>query len=446
MKFFNLLKKELTEIFNLQTILSMFLPVVLLLVMGSFMGDIFEESFNSKNITICDRDNTEFSASVIQKLTDEGHNVKKIASESDDYPSILSENNITDLIVIPKGFSDAVLKSKKADLIIINSIKSMGMTSMMSSDKLGDAVDIIKDAISNTVASAKMISDKDIEFLNNPVTEKNITIVKDKSAEVSASSLSLISFSQSVFVPIIIFILIVMASQTILTAMATEKADKTLETLMSTPVSRLSIIIAKMTSALVIAVVNAVVYMLAFSGFMGSITMGAVSGASNGALNNINEMPDITEVSEALSALGLTLSAGNYIILGINMFLSIAIGISLSLMLGSMSNDLKTAGIMLMPIMFAAMIPYFISIFSSINTLPVVLKIILYIIPFTHTYTAMENMVFGNTLIVWGGLIYQVIFLIGCLYLTIKLFKSDKLFTSSFNIGKKMKLPLSKNK
>ena len=44
MKFFNLLKKELAELLNAQTIISLVVVMGLLMFMGSFMSDTVEEA------------------------------------------------------------------------------------------------------------------------------------------------------------------------------------------------------------------------------------------------------------------------------------------------------------------------------------------------------------------------------------------------------------------
>ena len=84
------------------------------------------------------------------------------------------------------------------------------------------------------------------DIITDPVEVVDNTVVADKSAKISslvvAGSLSL----QGMLLPIIVFVLIMMTSQGLMNAISTEKIDKTLETLLSTPVSRTSILGAKM--------------------------------------------------------------------------------------------------------------------------------------------------------------------------------------------------------
>ena len=69
MKFFNLLKKELAELLNAQTIISLVVVMGLLMFMGSFMSDTVEEAVKQEySVTLVDRDNTEFTADMKEKL------------------------------------------------------------------------------------------------------------------------------------------------------------------------------------------------------------------------------------------------------------------------------------------------------------------------------------------------------------------------------------------
>jgi ABC-2 type transport system permease protein len=224
----------------------------------------------------------------------------------------------------------------------------------------------------------------------------------------------------------------------IISAISTEKIDKTLETLLSAPVSRLSVLGSKMLAAAIVALLNAVAYMFAFSSYMGGIMGQAMDSDVSQAVGQAMTMSDI------LKELGLKMTVGGYFLLGLQMFMTIMIALSVSLILGAMVTDTKSAQTLIMPVMFSAMIPYMVSLFANINTLSPVIKVAVWAIPFTHTFTAINNIMFGNWTVFWGGLAYQFIFFIVCMYLALKLFTSDKIFTISLNLGQKRKLRRSK--
>ena len=108
-------------------------------------------------------------------------------------------------------------------------------------------------------------------------------------------------------------------------------------------------------------------------------------------------------------------------------------------MLGALVNDTKQSQTMIMPLMIMAMVPYLISMFADINTLPMAFRMVVYAIPFTHTFSAMNNIMFGHMDIFLGGLAYQVVVFAICMFFALRLFKSDKILTISLNFGQKSK-------
>ena len=125
------------------------------------------------------------------------------------------------------------------------------------------------------------------------------------------------------------------------------------------------------------------------------------------------------------------MDASQYVLVGLQMFLSILIALSVSLILGVLARDAKSAQTLTLPIMMCTMIPYMLSMFVDIKTMSPAVRYIVYAIPFTHSFMASENAMFGNTGVYVGGLIYQVIFLAVCMFLALRIFMSDRIFTMS---------------
>ena len=207
----------------------------------------------------------------------------------------------------------------------------------------------------------------------------------------------------------------------IMNAISTEKLDKTLETLLSSPVSRLSVISAKMISAAIVAALQAAAYMYGMNKMMDGITGGAASD------QNV----------DALKKLGLSLSAGDYVLVGIQMFLTILIVLSISIVLGALAKDAKSAQTLQMPIMMLAMVPYFVTMFIDVKTASPIIKYVTMIIPFTHSFIANQNVMFGDYTTYFIGLAYQFVLLCVCMFLALRIFMSDRIFTLTLGGGKK---------
>ncbi|MCX7657054.1 MAG: ABC transporter permease [Oscillospiraceae bacterium] len=428
MKFINLLKKELKDLLSTQTIMGMVITLVIFYGLGTIMGDVMEKAMASSEITVCDEDNTTFTNSVLQAIENQGNKVNKISpSDESDPAKLMKKANAESLVIIPKGFTKTVLEDKKqAELKFINIMKSSSLSGTIGSEKNSAIIDIIKEAVSNILLSNYGFSENDIATIKEPVLVKDITVVRDKSAEISASAVSSLTMMQGMFLPIVIFILVMFSSQMIISAISTEKIDKTLETLLSAPVSRISVLLAKMLAAAIVAMLNAAVYMIGFSKYMNGMTGGVTDKLSASA-----------EISKVLSSLGLQFAPIDYVLLGLQMFMTLLISLGIALILGAMVNDAKSAQTVIMPIMLCAMLPYLLSMFTSINSLPLGIKILIYLIPFTHTFTATDNLMFDNMTIFWGGFAYQVLLFIIIMFFAVRLFTSDKIFTASLNFMQK---------
>jgi ABC-2 type transport system permease protein len=442
MKFGNLLKKELRELITKQVIISMVFTLFIFIFMGRIMSGAIDDSIEaSSSITLCDKDKTDFTAEIISNIKEDGHvNIKTVDIKSDDYAVELERLDIKNVVIIPEGFTDSILvKKEPAPLKFISEIKTGGLSSSMSTISSSDAVSSIqKQATDAILLKSYGITDKEIERIQAPVNVIEYSVADGKSAMISASDLSGIMMGQSMIAPFVIFFLLLMASQMIMTAISTEKIDKTLETLLSAPVSRLSVLTAKMIAALIVALINAAVMMIGFVFYISGMTGGMTDEISS-SMTTSASMGTSVDIGQAMSDLGMMLSVSDYVVFGLQLFFTVAIGLSIALMLGAMATDVKSVQSLVMPIMILVMVPFFVTMFADISTMSVPFKVLLYAIPFTHSFTALTNMMNGNNTAVLGGLVYQIVFFIVCMFLAVRMFTTDKLFTVSLNLGKKMK-------
>ncbi len=431
MKFLNLLKKELHELVNAQMIIGLVVTMVMLLSVGQVMSSVVDDATSEMGtVNISDHDDTEFTRNIISSLETTGFSINLISEDNADRAALLEEIECESLIIIPQGFTDDVISEKSdgtASSGTIELVTSMKTTSALAtiSDKTSAASGIISDLVKNEIMINKGLDDNDIQTINNPVMLNEVTVVNGNSANIGTSVLANILQSQSMFIPIVVFILVMFTSQMIISAISTEKIDKTLETLLSAPVSRLSVLSAKMLAAAIVAIINAGVYMIGFYGYMGSM---------------LESTTESVPVNDYMQTLGLNMGISGYVFVGLQMFMTIMICLAAALILGALVNDAKSAQTMLMPIMVMAMIPYIVSMVYDINMLSPVMRTIIYAIPFTHTFNAINNIMFGNMNLYWFGLIYQLVLFIVFMFFAVKLFTSDKIFTISLNFGQKKKM------
>ena len=326
------------------------------------------------DINICDLDDTEFTHNMIKFMTSNINSldgeVNTVEITSDNYAEELKKAGVKNVVIIPQGFTESVEKNEAATVRYVQRLNSLATLSNLNTGSQV-AVEYLSAAVKEVVYSTKVANGKltnsEVTFLNDPIHLEESTVVADKSEDISASIVMSLCSAQGMIVPIMMFVLVMMSSNMILNAVSTEKIDKTLETLLSAPISRLSVIAAKMLSAAVVAAMQAAVYMIGAKNMM------------NGVLDNVSGE---SGYSEALKNLGLTMDASQYVLVGLQMFLSILIALSVSLILGVLARDAKSAQTLTLPIMMCTMIPYMLSMFVDIKTMSPAVRYIEYAIHF----------------------------------------------------------------
>jgi len=197
------------------------------------------------------------------------------------------------------------------------------------------------------------------------------------------------------------------------TSVAMEKEEKTLETLLTVPVDRFSILMGKLSSTIIVAGVAAVAVLFGYNYMLGSITLG---------------IP--TSGSVDLVALGLIPSPLGYTLLGISLFVTLLSALALAVIMSAFSEDVRGAQALvgyLYPIIF---IPSLALIYLDINTMPLALKAVLFAIPYSQPIIASKAIVLGDYSTVIFGIIYVAAFTVVIMYLASRLFATEKILTA----------------
>ena len=154
-------------------------------------------------------------------------------------------------------------------------------------------------------------------------------------------------------------------------------------------------------------------------------------------MNISSAFSDMIHIQEPTKTLSLQISAIGWVGVIIQLLLTIGIALTASMMLGGLVEDAKGSQTASLPIVIFTMFPYLLSMISDIRNLELPVRMLLYCIPFTHTFIATGCLRFHQTEIFLGGMVYQIIFLVAIALCALKLYQSDILFVHS--LGKKNK-------
>ncbi len=405
----NIIRKEVKELLTPATFVPIIVMALIFGSMGNMIGGATEEAKKLPSIGVINEDRGQFSSIVNETVYSMAKVVYNSTSENiEEGVNAVKEKGGTALIIIPSNFSINIANNQSGEIEIYWIMKGAGIMDSISS---GVVESILHEL--NTKISEELIEKGNINatFALSPTTRNETTIFKGKEMNgISPGTISAILSSQSTAVPIIIMIIIMMAGGMVISSMGMEKENKTLETLLTLPVKRSSIVAGKITGSAIVGLLMAVIYMIGFRYYLSSFE---VSG-------NIN-----------LADYGLTLNVWDYVLVGISLFLALTAALSMCMVLGTFAKNYKSAQTLTVPVSILALIPMFLIMFKDFSTLPLSLKVVLFAIPFSHPMMAVRALLFGDYMLVISGIAYAAVFSFAMIAIAVWIFKTDKLLTGT---------------
>ncbi|MEO0264904.1 MAG: ABC transporter permease, partial [candidate division WOR-3 bacterium] len=340
-KFSALFLKELKELLNKQLIISFVIMVVLFRVIGQINKSAMQKLEERQEIGILVLDSGPYGE-VVKKALQNNFKLSEITGTSEpNWIDAAKKADLRTFVVIPDDFSLKISAREKASIRVYTIARTLGIKERAQKQLINSIIRNVSEAISHSILQ-KNLSIKELEYIKEPVTLGEYVHLKGKTYNISSEIIFGYMTIQSTLIPIILFLLLIMTSQMIAAAMGQEKENKTLETLLTTPVPRFSIIAAKMLSSIIIAAVFAGAYLYGFKGYM-------ISPFES----QFKELENIAkELEIALSGTGL-------FGFGVSIFLALVAGLLMSMLISVFVQDTKSAQVAITPVMIMLLIPYF---------------------------------------------------------------------------------------
>jgi ABC-2 type transport system permease protein len=425
----NILFKEIKELMTPAT----FLPIIIIALvfgsMGGVIGGIEEEYHEPPTIALINSDNGKFSqiaANVFNQTSD----VQFYSSDINDKNEALSnlkEKEGVALLVINQNFSSDIENGKNGTFEIYWVMQGGGILDSLSSSVVESLINFVDTSITKELISRNNGS-INTTFVLNPTIKNETTYFKDKELKgISPGEIAGFLSQQSTFIPIIMMMIIIMAGQIVISSMALEKENKTLETLLTLPVKRTSIVAGKIIAAAIVGLILVVIYMFGMSGYLSSTLQ-------------------FETLATGASSFDLSLNSIDMILIGVVVFVSLVAALALCMFLGTLAKNFKSAQTLTFPIAVLVIIPMLLTMFKDFDTLPLTIKALLFGIPFSHPMMAPRALLFGDYLLVFAGLIYVSIFALIMIFIVVWVFKTDRIVTGTtkFNLNKIFKKKLNK--
>jgi ABC-2 type transport system permease protein len=419
--FTTILLKELKELMRDPKILvgMIILPLVMFPVLGLVLGyaaETAQSEAQHATIIVVNNDGGNWSNIFVGYLNSSGINtviINNVTPQTVIDQGLLAQSNSSNFLVIPAGFSENLTRHAANERTITSKVSVYGVFNAgggIFSGIGGSTVNALVTGFNRAVAPDVIVASQS-------------SIIKGHIEEgVDASTLSSLMLSQSIALPITIMIMLTYAMQIAATSVAMEKEEKTLETLLTTPVDRFAILMGKVSSTIIVAGVAAITVLVGYNYMLGSISSGITSGLGGASVD--------------LVALGLVPSFGGYVLLGVSLFFTLLSALALAVVMSAFSENVRGAQALVGYVYPLIFLPSMALIYLDLNSLPLAVKTVFYAIPYSHPIIAAKAVVTGDYSIVIFGIIYVAIFTIAIMYVASRLFATEKILTAKLKIGK----------
>ena len=414
--------KELKELIRDPRILLgvVIVPLVMFPLMGyalGIAGEAAQKEIMRLKIGLIDEDNSS-SSMLLRYVLEKFPNVVLIRLNSSNWIEEAWASGVRAVLRVPRGFELNLSSGVPGLLEVYVVVKSISIGEASIQEVIESILRAYAKVLSISIIK-RLAPSVNASTVLKPVIVTSKAIVKGNVTELTPKSFISAAMNQTIMMPIIIMVLIMIASQVAATSVAMEKEEKTLETLLTLPVKRITILWGKLIGSAIVAIAGVLAYMIGFVYYM-----------------------DLTAVRwqalEGIEVQTVQVPLEGYAILAASLFFSLMSALALAILLGAYTQDVRSAHSLLGILYIPVFVPAFILMFADISTLPLSLQAILYAIPFSHPMIAAKSIVLGDYFIPLLGVFYNMAFMVAVLFIAAKFFKSEKVVIARLTFRKKV--------
>lgn len=331
------------------------------------------------------------------------------------------EGDSSALIYIPRGYNENLTQSMRGELRVYANLRNLNMAETQSTNVVSSLINVYNYYFSISKIRRLLEQTGSVgtpEAIRSPISIRYASILKGTVLDIPPTSIINLVMSQSIMLPIMVMMMVMFAIQMAATSIALEKEQKTLETLMTLPVSRLTVLAGKLSGSIVIAIAGSVSYLIGFGYYMNSAFAFVPEAATM----------SIDEVSVGITPFGMLL-------VGVVIFVTLVSALAMALSIAVFADNVRSAqsftGILITPIM----IPAIILMFSDIDMLPQTIQWILLVIPYTHSIIATKAAFLGDYFVVIRSIVFISVWTFVVLYVAAKIFSTERIITARFSLG-----------
>ena len=416
--FLVLAKKEIKNLMRDRKLIFglIIVPLIVYPALGKMMQFGFESATKETHVAIVNFDDGKYGELLIKALNVTPNvtvTVISAGSVDDALRKALQENQNV-LVVIPHNFSESIESDEAATVQIYGVFKEIGsgMRESVSEGRINAVINVLSEEIAKL--KVRELGAKNPDAVLHPIRAESKSYLLGRIVDVPPTVVSQVLASQSYGLPLIVFLMVMITSQMSAGVVASEKENKTLETLLTLPVRRTTIVASKITGTAVMGVIAALAYMIGLRQYMAGFG----------------------ETGVSLSELGLSITPAGLALFGVVVFLTIAFSLSLAMLLAVFAEDVQSANTVVSSVILPLAFPSFVLMFVDISQLSALWKYLLLASPFTHPVVDYRYLIAKDYTALGASIAYLAIVAGATLYVTARVFASEKILTARLGWGR----------
>ena len=425
-KLWSLVVKEVKELIRDPKILIgvVLMPIIIFPIMGSAIQisqESVQRAVRGASFAVWTDDEGFVTDALMSYLYTNNSVVPIEAVNLQDALSQFTKTDSSSLIHIPHGYNDNITIGEQWRLKVYANLRKLNMAESQSTDIVTSLINIYNYYFS---ISKINILIEDANAVGTPIGYRNpiaidyASILKGNVLEIPPMAIFSLVMSQSIMLPIMVMMMVMFAIQMAATSIALEKEQKTLEILMTLPVSRMTILGGKLSGSIVIALAGAVSYLIGFSSYM------------NSAFSFVPEAQ-----SMSLSDVNMGITPFGFLLIGVVIFVTLISALAMALSVAVFADNVRSAQSFTSALITPIMIPALVLMFSDIEMLPTSFQYLMLAIPYTHTMIATKAAFLGEYFIVMRSIFFISIWTVALLYIAARIFSTERIITARFTFG-----------
>ncbi|MEM4573260.1 MAG: ABC transporter permease [Candidatus Caldarchaeum sp.] len=420
MKTLLIIRKELKELLSEKTILVgvVLMPLILFPLLGATISLSFQSAgreVSEIQLVVVDNDGGKYAQLFVQALEKSGFTPRVIREQVDDIREFMRSTGGEVAIILEKGFTQSLSDGKPGSAQMYVYLSSLTINVFDRISEITGRVFAAGSLIGETLAAERRVK---LTFYKNPVTFTGGILYRDQllsTEDVAALFQSF--FATGFFVPLVLLIVVATSGTVAATSIGLEKEAKTLEMLLTMPVSRSSILAAKLFGSTMIALMGTASMIFGLTFYLSSLPQSPILPAGS---------------SLQLSPFSLLLLA---VLLFVVLLVTLGLGIFAGVMAGDVRGGVQLAGLIQMPLILPTVVIF---MFTDYSSLPLWLSTALLFNPFTHMMLALQALYTAQYLNYLLHVLAIAAFMAVLLFLASALFRGERLLTMRLQLSKRI--------